>query len=246
MKGLLVVLVFWMCPLLVYGGQPPLLQPAGIVQKEKAVYLEILIGILEGYFKKMNPDKKLRVEVTDLRGYEKVTVPPGILSFDVVVPGQAQRGGSMTGVIRFLVNGQEVRRLRVSARIDLYVDVVSTSHYLKKHQEIQRRDVQWVSRNLAQLPQDAITDLDEILGKRTSLSINAHELLRAGMVEVPPLVKRGDRVTLLVENAQFRITALGEVKEDGRKGDRIRLLNLSSKREVYGRVVDPNTIQIDF
>ena len=53
-------------------------------------------------------------------------------------------------------------------------------------------------------------------------------------------------MVLLVENDQFKITALGEVKEMGRKGDRIKLINLTSKKEVYGKVLDANTVRVDF
>jgi flagella basal body P-ring formation protein FlgA len=66
------------------------------------------------------------------------------------------------------------------------------------------------------------------------------------MVEVPPLVKKGDRVTLLVENDHFKITSIGEVKEEGRAGDRIKVTNMSSKREVYGKVLDGHTLLVDF
>jgi flagella basal body P-ring formation protein FlgA len=53
-------------------------------------------------------------------------------------------------------------------------------------------------------------------------------------------------VTLLVENPSFRITSAGEVKEDGRRGDRVRVINISSKKEVHGRVLDNHTVQVDF
>lgn len=51
---------------------------------------------------------------------------------------------------------------------------------------------------------------------------------------------------LLVENDQFKIITYGEVKEEGRKGDRIKLVNSSSKKEVYGRVLSSSTVQVDF
>jgi flagella basal body P-ring formation protein FlgA len=66
------------------------------------------------------------------------------------------------------------------------------------------------------------------------------------MLEVPPMVRKGDRVTLVVENTHFRITCVGEVKEEGRAGDRIKVTNISSKREVYGRVLDRYTVLVDF
>ena len=59
-------------------------------------------------------------------------------------------------------------------------------------------------------------------------------------------IRKGDRVILLAENHLFKITTLGETKEEGRKGERIKLINLSSKKEVYGRVINSNTVQIDF
>ena len=89
-------------------------------------------------------------------------------------------------------------------------------------------------------------DLGEVVGKRMVLSVNPQEILRKSMVEVPPLIKKGDRVTLLVENAHFQITGTGEAKEDGRAGERIKVINISSQKEVFGRVVDGHTLQVDF
>ncbi len=106
--------------------------------------------------------------------------------------------------------------------------------------------MQVVNKNITLLPGDVATDLQEVLAKRMTLSVNSQEVLRKSMVEVPPLVKKGDRVTLLVENPSFRITSAGEVKEDGRRGDRVRVLNISSKKEVHGRVLDNHTVQVDF
>jgi flagella basal body P-ring formation protein FlgA len=91
-----------------------------------------------------------------------------------------------------------------------------------------------------------VTDFEEVVGKRTTLTMNSQEVFRKNMVERSPLVKKGDRITLIVENSHFRITSVGEVQEEGGKGERIRLLNVSSKREVYGRVLDANTAQVDY
>jgi flagella basal body P-ring formation protein FlgA len=49
-----------------------------------------------------------------------------------------------------------------------------------------------------------------------------------------------------VENAHFQITSTGEAKEDGRAGERIKAVNISSQKEVFGRVVDGHTVQVDF
>jgi flagella basal body P-ring formation protein FlgA len=141
---------------------------------------------------------------------------------------------------------QKVQEVRLQARVEIYADVVVARNYLRRHQVVEEKDVQVVNRNIAPLPPDIVTDLEEVVGKRMTLSLNTQEVLRKSMVEVPPLVKKGDRVTLLVENAVFRISCAGEVKEEGRRGDRVKVVNVSSKKEVYGRVLDAHTVQVNF
>ena len=117
---------------------------------------------------------------------------------------------------------------------------------LRRHQEIGENDVHLVKKNLNLLPPDVLTDLKDVVGKRMTLSVNGQEMLRSSMVETPPLVKKGDRVLLIIDNSYFKITTFGEVKEDGRRGDWVKLMNISSKKEVSGRVVDAHTVQVEF
>ena len=173
-------------------------------------------------------------------------LPPGALSHEVIAPEQAYRGGSLSATIVFLINGQEKKRIRISARVDLYAEVLVASRFLQRHHELEEKDIQWVNRNVAFLPNDIVTEMSDVLGRRTTLSINGQEVFRKGMVEFPPLVKRGDRVIMAIENRQFKITTWGEVKDEGRKGDRITLVNLSSRKEVHGRVLDANTVLVDY
>lgn len=202
--------------------------------------------ILESHLQKMirNPNRK--VAIGEFRGFEQVIVPRENFSCQVQVTEKAIQGGNISGMMVFFAGGQEIRKIRFSARVDIYADVIVPRHFLKKHHEIQADDIQIANKNIAALPQDVVTQEKEVLGKRTTLSINNQEALRLSMLEPPPLVNKGDRVILLIENDQFKITAVGEVKEVGRKGDRIKLVNLSSKKEVYGRVLDANTVQVDF
>jgi flagella basal body P-ring formation protein FlgA len=91
-----------------------------------------------------------------------------------------------------------------------------------------------------------LTDPREVQGKRITLTVNSQEVLRASMVEIPPLIKKGDRVILIVENEYFTITTFGEAKEDGRKGERVKLMNITSQKEVSGKVLDAHTVHVDF
>jgi flagella basal body P-ring formation protein FlgA len=201
---------------------------------------------LENQMQKALGDERKTVRVTDLRGGEKVPLPPGDLSWEARIPDRFYRGGTVPVSLILRANGEKAREVRVQARVEIYADVLVARNSLRRHQVVEEKDVQVVNKNITPLPGDVATDLQEVLGKRMTLSVNSQEVLRKSMVEVPPLVKKGDRVTLLVENPSFTITSVGEAKEDGRKGDRIRAVNIASKKEVYGEVLDDHTVQVDF
>ena len=215
-------------------------------RESQVIELEDVAGILETHIQKTVGDRRRRIEVKEIRGYERLVLPPGRLSYDVVVPDQAYRGGNVSASILFLIDGKEAKKIRVTAQVNIFTDVVVARSYLRKNHVIQEKDLQLVNKNSSLLAPDVVTDFEEVVGKRTTLTMNSQEVFRKSMVERAPLVKKGDRITLIVENSHFRITSVGEVQEEGGKGERIRLLNVSSKREVYGRVLDANTAQVDY
>jgi flagella basal body P-ring formation protein FlgA len=202
--------------------------------------------ILEDHFQKALGDERKTVKVREIQGIDQIMIPPGDLSWEVKAPDRFSQGGYIPVSLILWAQGQKVREVRAQARLEVFAEVVVARNSLRRHQIVEEKDVHLVNRNITQQPGDVVTDLGEVLGKRVNLSVNTQEALRKSMVEVPPLVKKGDRVILVVENTHFKITCMGEVKEEGRAGDRIKVTNISSKREVYGRVLDSSTVLVDF
>mgnify|MGYP001825038479 FL=1 len=100
--------------------------------------------------------------------------------------------------------------------------------------------------DLEEKPDGVITDPGAVLGKRTRRAIGTQTPLRADLIELPPLVKRGDLVVIIAESNGLKITTLGQVKKRGRLGDRIPVANMDSKKILYARVIDSNTVKVDF
>ena len=249
MKMLLwIVITFFLIwgPHEIYGGPMPNPHQMEVMKEGQGIGSDEIARVLENHFKKVSLYKNRRIEVKEVRCYDKIVLPPGNVSCEVILPDQAHRGGNISVTLLFLINGREVGKARVSARVEIWADVIASRRYLARYHEIQEKDIEWVNRNISIIPPDFLTEMKEVWGRRTAISINQGETIRAGMVEIPPLVKKGDRVILLVESPRFRITTPGEAKEDGRKGEQIRLVNLSSRKEVSGKVLDTNTVQIDF
>ncbi len=84
------------------------------------------------------------------------------------------------------------------------------------------------------------------IGKRTKRVIDASSIFRYNFLEVLPLVKRGDLVTIVAESEALKITTQGVVTEKGCKGEMVRVINTSSRKEVFARVRDARTVEVEF
>jgi flagellar basal body P-ring formation protein FlgA len=229
-----------------------LLAEAGIPDQIEVTRLGRVLGqaelarIVEDGLQRALEDKRKTIKVKEIQVSEKIIAPPGDLSWEVKAPDRFYQGGNLSLSLIPQVDGQKVHEYRLQAQLEIYADVVIARSYLTRHQVVSEKDVQLTHKNITLYLPDVLMDLEEVLGRRMTLAVSAQEVLRKSMVEVPPLVKKGERVILLIENPSFKITTLGETQEEGREGERIKVVNISSKKETYGRVLDAQTVQIDF
>ena len=193
------------------------------------------------------PWDREKVKIRDIRVMDTVILPKGKITYSVEPLKNTDFKGSVPLPLHFKVDGKFQKRILVTADIDVLAEVVVTRRPLRRNRKITEDDIEIRLKNLAELPSNIILDREEVLGKRAKGNIGANKVLRPDLIEFPPLVKRGDVVQIVAESAGLRITALGTVEErEGRRGERIRIENIDSKKSLYARVVDSRTVQVDF
>jgi flagella basal body P-ring formation protein FlgA len=184
--------------------------------------------------------------IKDIQVTDRLLLPNGRITFKVIPPRNRDMFGKVPFSVQFNVNGKFYKRVWAIAKVELMAEVVFTKKPLGRHRPITESDIVLRKMDLAKLPSDVITDPDSVLGKRTRRAIGSNTVMRANLVESPPLVKRGDVVVILAESGGLRITALGQVKKKGRLGESIPVMNYDSKKVVYARVIDSNTLKVEF
>lgn len=181
-----------------------------------------------------------KVEVSGVRVRGEVILPKGRWSHLVLDRGKVL--GRTSLVVLFRV-GEFQRRALVDMEVKALARVAVASRRLPRWHLIQEGDMVLEQRELSRLL-GFVTDPREVLGKRTRVSIPRGTVLRWDQLEVPPLIKKGKVVTMVLETPFIRATALGVAVEDGRRGDLIRVRNLSSKREVFAEVLNGSTVEV--
>lgn len=126
------------------------------------------------------------------------------------------------------------------------VNVVVAKTLIKKGQEIKAGDIGFQEKAFSRMPGDIIQDTGTVIHKTAKRDIQSGIIIRTAMLEPKKLVKRGDPVTIVAESGPLMIKTAGQAVEDGSEGKFIKVLNLSSRKIIVGRVVAGSTVSVQF
>ncbi len=132
----------------------------------------------------------------------------------------------------------------VSADVSQRVEVFVAARKLRRLDVIEAEDLHLQSMQIRRLRSPYLSDLQAILGKRLRQSLRKGMPIRGNQLEIAPLVRRGDRVTITLRSQGLKIVTSGKAKQDGQLGEMIRVMNLDSKKSIFAEVVNAGDVQI--
>ena len=211
-----------------------------------AVSEEQVRQIVTGFLKTSGIWGDAEVKVAELTISADRTLPKGRATYRVLPPRHMRSLGTVPLSVVFDVDGRFQKTIRATVRVSALAPVVVAARPIGRLKPISTDDLKMEKMNLAELPTGVMTDADDIIGKRARRNIDAGDILRPDLIEMPPLVKRGDMVVIVAESEGIKVTATGEVKSDGLRGEQVKVVNLDSNKRFSARVVDKKTVMVDF
>lgn len=188
-----------------------------------------------------------QVEMTDIKTPKELTLPPGELEIAARLRGGSRMPGRVTVNLDFMVDDRLVESKRVTGLVKFFQSTVVTSRPIPRGEVIKETDLSLVRRRIRGSEMKYFESPDQVVGLVAKRAILAGQPIKPGQIERRILVKRGDRVTLVAEKGRLSVTANGIVRDQkGILGDQVKVLNLTTKREVFGRLVDANTVKVTF
>lgn len=177
---------------------------------------------------------------------ESVALPEGKVHWEIWDRGSDRYLGHVGLSINFYVDGKQIRNVPVSGMITLKQEILKAARKINPGQVLSREDVNLVGEQSRNLQRDVLTDVETAVGKRAVRSIQAGQPISAQMLDAPPVVKKGNRVLIVAKNEVIRVSTSGKAIEDGRVGEEVRVVNLSSGKEIYGTVKGPGMVEVTF
>lgn len=150
--------------------------------------------------------------------------------------------GRFHGALVGTYDGRERFRLAIFGRAQPVLRVPALRRPVAPDEVITAADLTWVRVPHGQVPPAGFTDPAEIVGTQARRRLAAHRVLTERDLGPPLLVRRGHPVELIYARPGLYVTALGVAQEDGALGDRVRVINTESRRQLQGVVSGPDEV----
>ncbi len=188
----------------------------------------------------------LEIRLKSMSYHGETQIPAGDVTYDVLAPQDWEGWGHGALALIVRVNGEVVQNIPVNVDVEALSNLVVTTHPLEYGAQVERGDVALQKRDLATAPDSVCRSLDEVVGMRVKVGMRGNTPVRSDYLERMPIVKSGQFVTIVAENSAFRITATGQARGNGAKGDTVMVQNLSAQKLLPAVVVDANTVRVEF
>ncbi len=156
------------------------------------------------------------------------------------------RPGKKNVSAAILKDGKEQGQVKMSGDLQLFGTVLSTTKRLNRNDILGNEDIAAKRQNISMLDAGLIQDPKQAIGQKLKVSLPAGAILYSQTIDAPPLVNRGERVTIMAKSQAIQITAPGEAKNSGALGEMVRVKNLTSRREIQARVLSPGVVEAEF
>lgn len=214
------------------------------IQQQTVITPEQLQKYLEDYLDQQSakmPQTKLRFR--HIRLPKAFSVPSGRLTCEIT-PSDPRVLSSRRFSLIFRVDGRAVKNIAVSTTLEALAEVAITTGDLRRGVILSEEHIELAERDLNRLRAPCF-DSDELLGKRLKRSLRKGQVLERSAVAFPPMIKRGEIVTIMAQKGALTVTAKGLAQQNGDAGDMIRVRNISSKKDLICKVAGPVSVTVE-
>jgi len=168
------------------------------------------------------------------------------ISHEVSQMGKTVLIGNCHFLVRFFDNGVQIARYTLRADIEVRENYITAVRIIKRNSIVGTDDLQIAERWVRRISLKAISDLDEVVGKRLIVDLAPDREILRGMVKEPVLIKKGEVVRIVLDNGRMSLMATGVAEEPGVDRQRIRVKNLSSQKTILAKVMAEGLVKVEF
>jgi flagella basal body P-ring formation protein FlgA len=168
----------------------------------------------------------------------------GDISMEVSQTNTNKTKGNVQLIVRIFSNNKLCQKVPVFFNVKTYEDVAVSTRKINRNDILGTEDIEIKRMDTTNMQGTMFCSVDDLVGKRALRTLQPNFPLTAGIVDNPPLIKKGDLIRVLVRNGNLHIVMKGVAKEDGYAGKLIKVKNMDTKKELCGVVEDSDTVKV--
>jgi flagellar basal body P-ring formation protein FlgA len=210
----------------------------------RAIYEVTLAEELRKRLFERMPWPKAKVQVTFGSVPEKVVIPDK--DYRVALEQGSDCDWRGNEIMRALImNGDEImKEFPVSVRIKVFGEVCIADKKLKRGTLLSDGDVRMETRDVTEIHENTFSALPSLMGKKLKRTLLAGMVVCESMIEIPPLVRRGDKVVIVSRENTATVTSDGVARQDGLMGQKVQVRNSLNNKLVDAYVTGPGEVDL--
>ncbi len=214
------------------AGEPKALQSLDSIRQAAEEFLRRQAAGHEGRIKVSvnSPDRRLRLA--------RCSRP-----LEAYAPPSGKTTGRVTVGVR--CDGEAPWSLYVPGQVSVFGKLVVSARSVKRGQLIGKADLKLEEKDLSRVHGAWFRHPDEIVGQLADRNLNQGRIITPAMLDRPMAVKRGSQVEIIARIGGIQASMRGRALDSGMLGERIRIKNLSTERELEARIVSAGAVRVD-
>ena len=147
--------------------------------------------------------------------------------------------------VEVFAGGKPVAKSSYQGKYYILTEVFVPAQNINKGEVITADKLKSVKTRSNRVKPQHLADKDKLINMEAKRNLREGKMISDKDVGKIVLIKKGSIVNLIYQTPYMQITAKTEALEDGCRGDRIEIRNTKSKKDLYGEVVDAETVRIE-
>ena len=181
------------------------------------------------------------------RPYQSIFIPYHVSIFDIPIKDIHYHGkkSRLKATLALSHIDSSLKDVPIDARIMIQEDVVVAAKNIRYGQIIRAEDITTALRPInhhSSNQKQSFYYPDDIIGQEAKRTIRPDAIIHDDMIQEPLLVKAKDTIIMRYKINFLELTAKAIALEEGRLGDKIRVKNNQSGREIEGYIINKGMV----
>jgi len=141
-------------------------------------------------------------------------------------------------------HGKTMRRWYINTQVRWMAKVVTLNQDISARSMLDRSMLTKTKTDVAGLRGHTWSNIQDVIGLKSLRNLSNGSVILSSQFKRPPLIQRGDLVTILANVAGIKVRAEGIALKSGSRGDRMLVKNTRSNQRLQSIVQDAHTVAV--